>query len=177
MKILPLCFLLIATCCFAQEQHRSSVPSNMPRPLGTSRMDSPHAGPNQRLVQFLLRPEVAKDVGVSDATLATIQAEYDKLAPEQEKLRNELREKMKSNYQLAINTLTTKTADLKPLVDETKVIGELRTAIAVLDVKKIAILRDNLTPAQITKLLALIKEKMPPPPMGALPAPVVPVKK
>lgn len=117
--------------------------------------------PNQRIVHFLSKPGLAESIGLPAEKVEKIKKQLEPLQAEQMKLVEELRGKIRENYQAASDILTKPDADPAKLIERAEETGRMQAHLAVLDIKKLVVIRDNLTPEQIKALLAKIKD-MPP---------------
>lgn len=118
--------------------------------------------PNQRIVSFLSKPGVAESIGVPQEKIDSLKKQLAPIQAEQTRLMEEFRGKIRENYQSASEILTKHDADPAKLIAKTEETGRLQTQIAVLDIKKLVVIRDNLTPEQTKALLAKLKEALPP---------------
>lgn len=142
MKQLVFVFTILSACAvFAQEKRPS---------------------PNQRIVHFLSRPGIAESIGIPQEKIETIKKQIEPLQTEQMKLMEEVRGKFRENYQEASDILTKPEADPGKLIAQAEETGRIRTQLAVLEIKKLVVIRDNLTPEQTKALLAKMKEELPP---------------
>lgn len=143
MKRLVFIFTVLTTCIlFAQDKRPS---------------------PNQRIVHFLSRPGIAESIGLPQEKIDAIKKQIEPLQAEQLKLMEEVRGKIRENYQEASDILTKPEADPGKLIAQAEETGRIRTRLAVLEIKKLVVIRDNLTPEQTKALLTKMKEEMPPP--------------
>lgn len=116
--------------------------------------------PNQRIVHFLSRPGIAESIGVPQEKIDVIKKQIEPIQAEQMKLMEVVRAKIRKHYQEASDILTKPEADPGKLITQAEETGRIRTRLAVLEIKKLVVIRDNLTPEQ-TK--ALLSKMMPPP--------------
>lgn len=141
MKCSILVLTVLSTCAvFAQEKRPS---------------------PNQRIIHFLSRPGVAESIGVPKEKIEIIKKQLEPIQTEQIRLVEEIRGKIRANYEEASDILTKPEADPAKLIAQAEETGRIHTQIAVLDIKKLVVIRDNLTPEQTKALLTKMKESMP----------------
>ncbi|MDY5954633.1 MAG: hypothetical protein SPK06_04305 [Kiritimatiellia bacterium] len=149
---------IIATLCLLSAAHAQT---NQPRPEVRTRsaQRTPSSGPNQRLVQYLCRPSVARKVGVSPETVARIKQQLEAIAVQERPIREELDKKFRANVRLAKKILSSRDEKPEALIAATEAISALHAKLALLDIQKLLVLRDNLTPEQSECLLKCIREE------------------
>lgn len=155
MKVMLLATLTCALfCCvevgFAQQEGGARARNGQRNSM---------VGPNQRLCQMLCRPPVAKKIGVPPEVIAKIRAELNTLALQERPIRMEINKRFRASSQLAKQVLSDKAVTPEALIRATEEISALQAKLALLDIQKLLILRDNLTPDQCEALLAYIQDE------------------
>jgi len=113
----------------------------------------------QRVPHLLLRPGVAESVGVTPATLKTIREGLAELGREQAAASEALRTQTRAHSELAAKVLTEPKADTAALARQIEEIGQLRTTLALVNLRKLVLLRDNLTAEQLESLNRRAREQ------------------
>lgn len=155
MKAMLLATLACALfCCVQVGFAQQEVVSRMRNAQRSSMV-----GPNQKLCQVLCRASVAQKIGVPPEVIAKIRAELSTLSLQERPIRQEINKLFRTSSRLAKQVLSDKDVKPEELIRATEEISALQAKLALLDIQKLLILRDNLTPEQCEALLVYIQEE------------------
>ncbi len=154
--------VLAAACVLAQDQDRprrrggEGRPPMGERPFGP-RMMPPNSGP--WVAKMLSSRENLDKIGVADEALRSkLLGELQPIRDKGDELEKRIREISREQAQLMRELFADKAKDAKPVLDKIDEVARLRAEQGRLSVKAILVTRDNLSPEQLEKAQALIRE-------------------
>ena len=155
--------VLAAACVFAQDQDRprrrggEGRPPMGERPFGP-RMMMQDSGP--WVARMLSNRENLDQIGVTDEALRNkLLGELQPIREKGDELEKRIREISREQAQLMRELFADKAKDAKPVLDKIDEVAKLRAEQGRLSVKAILAARDNLSPEQLGKAQAMIREK------------------
>ncbi len=126
---------------------------------GEGRMGAPGigmGGEEAALGRLLTNPKVAETLGLSGEQVKSLQEKMDGVRKEIDALRADLEKASMEQARL----LTTQTVDEAAVMAAVEKAGEIRTKIAKLMVQQLLTVKKTLTPEQIEKARAMIRERI-----------------
>jgi len=166
MRMRSVCILattiLAAACVLAQDENRGPRPGGARHPRGEHPMMGrpmmmPPSGP--WVAQLLCNSENLDKIGVTDEALrGKLTLELQPIKDKGNALEKQIREISREQAQLMRELFADKAKDAKPVLDKIDEVAKLRAEQGRLAVKAILVARDNLSPEQLEKAQALIRE-------------------
>ena len=154
--------ILAAACVLAQDENRGPRPGGARHPRGERPMMGhpmmmPPSGP--WVAQLLCNPENLDKIGVTDEALrGKLTLELQPIKDKGNALEKQIREISREQAQMMRELFADKAKDAKPVLDKIDEVAKLRAEQGRLAVKAILVARDNLSPEQLEKAQALIRE-------------------
>jgi Spy/CpxP family protein refolding chaperone len=110
------------------------------------------------LERKVTNPEYMQKVGITDEQAKKLRAAWKTIEEQSQKVEEEIHLLARQQAELAKKVLSAEGSDTQELMAQIEKIGKLRIEQAKLAMQRVILIRDHLTPAQRTKLSAMLEE-------------------
>ncbi len=110
------------------------------------------------LERKVTNPEYMQKVGITDEQAKKLRAAWKTIEEQSQKVEEDIHVLARQQAELAKKVLSAEGSDTQELMAQIEKIGKLRIEQAKLAMQRVILIRDHLTPAQRTKLSALLEE-------------------